>query len=98
MGLLVEYKVKDGKQAEHLEAMKAFIAGLRDLGDQGFTYTGYTADEGARFLAVFDFDDDAAKQRFLDSAPFAEYRDSSTPRFNGPPNTTAIARIASTAD
>ena len=98
MGLLVEYKVQDGKQSEHMEAMKVFIAGLREMGDQGFTYTGYTADEGARFIAVFEFEDDAAKQRFLDSAPFAEYRESSVPRFTGPPDTTPITRIASSAD
>ncbi len=97
MGLLVEYKVKNGKQSEHLGAMKTFIAGLRDMGEQGFTYTGYTADDGARFLAVFEFEDDAAKQRFLDSTPFAEYRESSGPRFDGPPDTTPIVRIASTA-
>ena len=98
MGLLVEYSVKDGDGDEQISAMKTFVEGLRAMGDEGFSYTCYTTDDATRFIAVFEFQDDAAKQRFLNSAPFAAYRESSGPRFAAPPQTTPIARIASTAD
>jgi len=97
MSLLVEYHVKAGKEAEHRNAMETLIGALRAERPPGFTYSGFTADGGKRFLAVFEFADDAGKQRFLDSPAFAAYRDGSRDRFDAPPTTTEIALIATTA-
>jgi len=96
MGLLVEYTIAEGKAEEQIAEMEKFIAGLREMADPGFTYTGYRTDDPTRFIGVFEFDDDAAKMRFLESAPFTAYRDGSKGRFTGPPATTKIERIAST--
>lgn len=96
MSLLVEYTVNEGKAEAQIEALNTFVAGLKAIGDEGYDYTAFETDDPTRFIAVFEFDNDAAKQRFLDSAPFAEYRESSKDRFPGPPSTTDIRLVAST--
>jgi len=96
MSLLVEYTLLEGKAAEQVEALTKFTEGLKALGDGGFDYTAYETDDPTKFIAVLDFDDDEAKQRFLDSSAFADYRDGSKGRFTGPPNTTQIRLVAST--
>lgn len=96
MSLLVEYTVNEGKAAAQVEALEAFVAGLKAIGDEGYDYTAFETDDPTKFIALLEFDDDSAKQRFLDSAPFNEYRDGSKDRFPGPPSTTTIRLVAST--
>lgn len=96
MGLLVEYSIADGKADEQAVAMERFVAGLSSETTEGFSYTAFSTDDPRRFIGVFEFDDDAAKQRFLGSAAFAAYRDGAAGRFTAPPQTTPIRRIAST--
>ncbi len=96
MSLLVEYSIIEGKAAEQTEALKSLITDLRELGDQGFHYTAFETDDPTRFIAVLEFDDDAAKQRFLSSEAFATYRDGTKGRFTGPPSTTPLQFVAST--
>ncbi|NNE21318.1 MAG: hypothetical protein HKN11_01780 [Rhizobiales bacterium] len=98
MGLLVEYSLKEGQAEAQVEALNTFVAGLNSTGDQGYSYTAYETNDPTKFIAVLEFDDAAAKQRFLDSAAFAEYRDGAGARFVGPPQTTVIRRVASTLD
>ena len=98
MSLLVEYTVNEGKADAQIDALKNFVAGLKAIGDEGYDYTAYETDDPTKFVAVLDFSDDSAKQRFLDSAPFIEYRDGSKDRFPGPPSTTTIKLVASTRD
>ena len=98
MGLLVEYTVKQGRAAEQIEALSEFVADLKAIADGGYSYTAYETDDPTRFIAVFEFTDEAAKQRFLQSSPFVDYRDGATDRFEGPPSTTVIRRVASTLD
>ena len=96
MSLLVEYSIQDGKAAEQVEALQKFTGGLKALGESGFQYAAFETDDPTRFIAVFEFDDDAAKQQFLSSKAFEEYRDGSKGRFTGPPSTTEIRLVAST--
>ena len=96
MSLLVEYTVLDGKAAAQIEALETFVEGLKQLGDTGFDYTAFETDDPTRFIALLEFDDETAKQRFLDSAPFADYREGSRERFPAPPQTTPIRLVAST--
>lgn len=98
MGLLVEYSVKEGRAADQIDALNTFVAALKEIADEGYHYTAYKTDDPTRFIAVFEFDDDAAKQRFLDSNAFADYRDGARDRFTAPPNTTTIRLVASTRD
>ena len=98
MGLLVEYSIQEGKAQAQADALVEFVAGLNAMGYSGFSYTAFETDDPTKFIAVFEFDDDAAKQRFLESAPFAVYRDGAKERFTAPPNTTTIRRVASTLD
>ncbi|MEM7299598.1 MAG: antibiotic biosynthesis monooxygenase [Pseudomonadota bacterium] len=98
MSLLVEYSVNDGMAQAQIDALKVFVEGLKAIGDEGFDYTAFETDDPTKFIAVLEFDDDAAKQRFLDSSAFAEYRDGSEDRFPGPPSTTTIRLVASTRD
>ena len=96
MSLLVEYSVRDGGADDQIDALHAFVDGLKAIGDGGYNYTAYETDDPTRFIAVFEFDDDSAKQRFLESAPFAAYREGAKDRFTSPPSTTQIRRVAST--
>ena len=96
MSLLVEYSIMEGKADEQSDALNEFVAGLVSLGDDGFDYTAYETDDPTRFIAVLDFDDEAAKQRFLDSTPFDTYREGTKGRFTKPPQTTPIKLVAST--
>ncbi len=98
MSLLVEYTVLEGKAQAQVDALITFVDGLKAIGDGGYNYAAYETDDPTKFIAVLDFDDEDAKQRFLDSAPFAEYRDTSKDRFPGPPSTTTIRLVASTRD
>jgi len=97
MGLLVEYTIKEGKKEAQTEALHTFINGLKKIGDTGYTYTAFETDDPTRFVAVLEFDDEDAKQRFLESAPFQHYRDTAPERFTGPPSATAITRVGSSA-
>ena len=98
MSLLVEYSVKEGRAEDQVEALHEFVAGLKEIADAGYSYTAYETDDPTKFIAVFEFDDDSAKQRFLQSNPFVTYRDGAKDRFIAPPNTTVIRRVASTKD
>ena len=98
MGLLVEYSIKEGQAEAQTDALHDLVAGLRAEGCEGFSYTGYATEDATRFIGVFEFDDEAGKQRFLDSRAFAAYRDGAQGRFTAPPKTTAICFVASTRD
>ena len=93
MGLLVEYTIAAGKEAEQAAEMERFVDGLRALADDGFRYTAYATDDPTRFIGVLEFDDDLARRRFIASAPFAAYREGSKERFIAPPQVTPIRRI-----
>ncbi len=96
MHLLVKYTVNEGKADAQRAALNALVAGLKKEGNAGFDYTGFETDDPTQFIAILRYDDDAAKQRFLDTAAFKEYRDSAKDRFPGPPSTTAMRKVAST--
>ena len=72
------------------------IGGLKSMDDASFDYTAFETDDPTKFIALLEFDGDAAKQRFLDSAPFAQYRDGAKERFTGPPSTTSLKLVDTT--
>lgn len=45
MCLLVEYSIVPGKAPEQIDALKSFVAALKELGDSGFDYTSYETNE-----------------------------------------------------
>lgn len=96
MSLLVQYNLKEGQADAQREALIVFIDGLKALGNAGFNYTAFSTGDPTKFIALLEFDDEDTKQRFLDSAPFATYREGAKMRFTGPPETTEIALVAST--
>jgi len=98
MSLLVEYSIKEGKAPAQADALRTFVAGLREMGDDGFSYTAYETDDPTKFIAVFEFDDEGAKNRFVNSPAFQSYKDGSSDRFTGPPSTSPIKLVASTRD
>ena len=96
MSLLVEYHLKEGQAAAQKEALRIFTTNLRAEGCDGFSYTAFATEDPTRFVALFQFDDDAGKQRFLSSGAFAKYRETAGPRFAKPPSTRALEFVAST--
>ena len=96
MSLLVEYTLKEGSASEQAEALRTFVAGLKALGDQGFHYSAFETDDPTRFIGLLEFDTEEAKQNFIQSAPFAEYRENAQDRFSASPNATQIRLVAST--
>ena len=95
MSLLVEYSLKDGQSDAQINALKEFCSGLKAMNDPGFTYTAFATENPTKFIAVLEFDDDDAKDRFLKSDPFQTYRDGAGPRFTGPPSSTTIDLVSS---
>ncbi len=98
MSLLVEYSIRDGKADAQTEALLKFVGGLKQIADGGYNYTCFETDDPKRFIGLLEFDDEDAKQRFLSSAPFIEYRESAPERFSAPPQPTQVRKIASTRD
>lgn len=96
MHLLVEYTILDGKAPEQVEALRTFVDGLKSLSDDSFHYTAFETDDPTKFIAIAEFEDDAAKKRFLDSPAFGAYREGSKGRFQGPPTPTNLRLVAST--
>ena len=97
MSLLVRYTLKsaDGHAAQ-IAAMEALVAGLVAEGVAGVDYSCFSTDDPTQFVGLLEFDTDAGKQVFLESAAFATYRSTVGPTFANPPHTTEIAAIAST--
>ena len=60
------------------------------------TYSCFETDDPLRFVGILEFEDDAGKAAFTESAAFATYRDRVGPTFANPPETTDITGIAST--
>ena len=98
MSLLVEYSVVEGMADAQKDALNQFVDGLNEIADGGYNYTAFETDDPTRFIAILEFNDEAGKKRFLDSAPFNDYRDGSKGRFQSPPATTTIRLVASTRD
>ncbi|MCP5087457.1 MAG: hypothetical protein GY952_11720 [Rhodobacteraceae bacterium] len=96
MSLLVEYTVNEGMADEQVSELEKFTGSLRELGDGGFNYTAFATDDPTKSIALLEFDDEPAKQRFLASEAFAAYRDGAKNRFPGPPGTTTLKFVAST--
>lgn len=96
MSLLVEYSIVEGKADEQSEALKSFVAALKQMDETAFNYTSFETDDPTKFIALLEFDDEAGKQAFLDSQAFADYREGTKGRFTNPPATTPIRLVAST--
>jgi len=96
MSLLVEYSLMEGQADAQVEALKSFVEELKGMADTGFDYTAFETDDPTKFIALLEFDGEEAKQRFLDSAPLAQYRDGARQRFSRPPATTSLKLVATT--
>ena len=55
-----------------------------------------TSSHPVEFIGILEFDSDGTKDKFLNSAAFAAYRDQVGPTFANPPATTTINPVAST--
>ena len=100
MSLLVHYTLKSADDHDHQkDAMAALVAGLASegaAGTDGMQYSCFATDDPTKFVGLFEFDSDAGKQAFLNSAAFATYRETVGPTFANPPQTTEITGFAST--
>lgn len=76
--------------------METLVAGLKAAGIDGLNYSCFSTDDQTKFIGVLEFADEAAKQGFLGSEAFANYKATVGPTFANPPQTTEIAGIAST--
>ena len=99
MSFLVRYTLTSpDSHANQAQAMQALVAGLKSEGIAGLHYSCFSTDNPIEFIGVLEFVDDAAKQGFLNSATFAEYKTKVGPTFANPPQTSEISAIASTRD
>ncbi len=99
MSLLVRYTLKssDSHKAQTV-AMNALVEGLKFEGIAGLQYSCFSTEDPLHFVGILEFPDDTVKQAFLDSASFAEYKETVGPTFANPPQTSDITAIASTRD
>ncbi len=96
MSLLVHYTLTSAADHDRqAAAMAALIAGLRAEGVAAH-YAAFATDDPTRFVGLLEYDDEAGKRSFLDSAAFAAYRETVGPTFANPPQTTEIRAIATT--
>ena len=96
MSLLVRYTLQSADDHAHQSAaMEALVAGLSADGVP-VHYSCFITDDPTRFIGLLEFDDDAGKQAFLNSAALADYKATVGPTFANPPETTEIGTIAST--
>ncbi len=99
MSLLVHYTLNsEGHHAAQIEAMNALVAGLKSANIEGLNYSCFATDDPVKFVGVLEFVDEDAKQAFLSSDAFAQYRETVGPIFANPLQTTPITAIASTRD
>ena len=97
MSLLVRYTLKSaGDHAHQVQAMEALVAGLKDEGIAGLDYSCFSTNDATEFIGVLEFVDDTAKQGFLNSTAFADYKEKVGPTFANPPQTTDITLLATT--
>ena len=97
MSLLVRYTLASADTHDaQVIAMENLVAGLKTEGITGVNYSCFSTDEPTEFVGLLEFDNDAGKQAFLDSAAFATYREVVGPTFANPPQTTDITAIAAT--
>jgi len=99
MSLLVRYTLASpDSHAHQAQAMEALVAGLKSDGIAGLNYSCFSTNNPTEFIGVLEFVDDTAKQGFLNSAAFAEYKGKVGPTFANPPETSDISTIATTRD
>ena len=99
MSFLVRYTLKSADDhARQTQAMQTLVAGLKSENLSGLHYSCFSTDEPTEFIGILEFEDEAAKQGFLNSASFASYRETVGPLFANPPQTSDIFGIASTRD
>lgn len=97
MSLLVHYTLKSADDHDaQTGAMRDLVSGMQAEGLSGVSYSCFSTEDPTSFIGVLEFDDDAGKTAFLQSAAFATYRDTVGPTFANPPQTTDITAIAST--
>ena len=99
MSLLVRYTLASpDSHAHQSEAMEALVAGLKSEGIDGLHYSCFSTENPTEFIGILEFADDAAKQGFLNSAAFADYKVKVGPTFANPPETSDIFGLATTRD
>ena len=97
MSLLVRYTLASPNSHDHqTDAMEALVSGLKSESIAGLNYSCFSTDNALEFIGILEFVDDTAKQGFLNSAAFAEYKGKVGPTFANPPQTSDITAIAST--
>lgn len=99
MSFLVRYTLASADSHSHqTDAMQALVAGLKTEGIEGLHYSCFSTEDPTEFIGVLEFVDDTAKQGFLNSDAFAEYKGKVGPTFANPPQTSDITTIATTRD
>ena len=98
MHLLVKYTVNDGMAEAQRAAFRTFVGGLKAAGDAGYSYTGFETDDPTQFIGLLEFEDEAARKRFLETDAFKAYREGAKDRFPHPPAATPMQKVASTED
>ena len=99
MSLLVRYTLASPDSHDHqIKAMEALVAGLKSEGIGGLNYSCFSTDNRTEFIGILEFADDAAKQGFLNSIAFADYKVKVGPTFANPPETSDIFELATMRD
>ncbi|MGI9393212.1 MAG: putative quinol monooxygenase [Boseongicola sp.] len=99
MSLLVRYTLASSDSHAHqTDAMATLVAGLKAEGIDGLNYSCFSTENPTEFVGILEFVDDAAKQGFLNSDAFADYKGKVGPTFANPPQTSDITAIATTRD
>jgi hypothetical protein len=91
--VIVQYKVKPGREAENIELIEAVYAELHEAAPEGLRYATFAGPDGVSFTHIAEHDGGPAKLTELDAFKrfVAELRD----RCDEPPVTTELRQIGS---
>ena len=99
MSLLVRYTLASPDSHDNqTQAMEELVARLKTEGIDGLHYSCFSTENPTEFIGVLEFADDTAKQGFLNSDAFADYKVKVGPTFANPPQTSDIFGFATTRD
>jgi hypothetical protein len=91
--VIVQYKVKPGREAENEELVKAVYAELAEAQPEGLRYATFVGPDGVSFTHIAEHDEGPAK--LTDRAAFRRFVAELRDRCDEPPVTTELRQIGS---
>jgi len=91
---LIQYKIKPELVEEQETAIRAFLDGIRSVGDPDAYYGSFKEEDGVSYTHIARFESEAALKRFQSQPHFEAFSTGLRPRCVEGPNATKLALVA----